>query len=338
MGVGACRRAPEPVGDGGVRRRHGAADDRRTRRRVGAVGGSPAHAELEHRSSARRLDDPCRLGGDQGGEVELVEQRRLQQLRGGERALDDGDRRVRMDDATLGHGVEAKSAEVDVNANQSRKASSNSAAAGSGAVTAQRLDVGRRGVRRRHPLGERREAGGDAVPGLVLAVVRVRAEEVLESDRPLVQPDPDVQLGHRQLVGVGAEEPPAKHRLEANGGYRDADGGCLRPRHGARGGRRPERLRRSGRLAGRAGRHRGDRRGQRGDHRGDGGRCPVVYTQDWHPPRTLHFVTDGGPWPVHCVRDTRGAQFHSTSPSSANWRARAEAARTATPASRCAIR
>lgn len=37
---------------------------------------------------------------------------------------------------------------------------------------------------------------------------------------------------------------------------------------------------------------------------------PVLYTQDWHPPRTPHFVTDGGVWPVHCVRDTRGAQLH----------------------------
>jgi nicotinamidase/pyrazinamidase len=36
----------------------------------------------------------------------------------------------------------------------------------------------------------------------------------------------------------------------------------------------------------------------------------VVYTQDWHPPRTPHFVTDGGPWPVHCVRDTWGAELH----------------------------
>jgi len=36
----------------------------------------------------------------------------------------------------------------------------------------------------------------------------------------------------------------------------------------------------------------------------------VVYTQDWHPPRTPHFVTDGGPWPVHCVRETWGAAFH----------------------------
>jgi nicotinamidase/pyrazinamidase len=36
----------------------------------------------------------------------------------------------------------------------------------------------------------------------------------------------------------------------------------------------------------------------------------VVYTQDWHPERTPHFITDGGPWPVHCVRDTWGAELH----------------------------
>lgn len=36
----------------------------------------------------------------------------------------------------------------------------------------------------------------------------------------------------------------------------------------------------------------------------------VVYTQDWHPERTPHFVTDGGPWPVHCVRGTWGAELH----------------------------
>lgn len=36
----------------------------------------------------------------------------------------------------------------------------------------------------------------------------------------------------------------------------------------------------------------------------------VVYTQDWHPPRTPHFETDGGTWPVHCVQDTWGARLH----------------------------
>ena len=36
----------------------------------------------------------------------------------------------------------------------------------------------------------------------------------------------------------------------------------------------------------------------------------VVYTQDWHPPSTPHFDVDGGVWPVHCVRDTWGAELH----------------------------
>lgn len=37
----------------------------------------------------------------------------------------------------------------------------------------------------------------------------------------------------------------------------------------------------------------------------------VVATQDWHPISTPHFVTDGGPWPVHCVADTWGAALHA---------------------------
>ncbi|MGH9902914.1 MAG: isochorismatase family protein, partial [Pyrinomonadaceae bacterium] len=28
------------------------------------------------------------------------------------------------------------------------------------------------------------------------------------------------------------------------------------------------------------------------------------------PARTKHFSDYGGTWPVHCVRDTRGAEFH----------------------------
>ncbi|MBT8206703.1 MAG: isochorismatase family protein [Acidimicrobiia bacterium] len=41
-----------------------------------------------------------------------------------------------------------------------------------------------------------------------------------------------------------------------------------------------------------------------------GANAVVVYTQDWHPPSTPHFAKDGGIWPVHCVMDTWGAEFH----------------------------
>ena len=37
----------------------------------------------------------------------------------------------------------------------------------------------------------------------------------------------------------------------------------------------------------------------------------IVYTQDWHPESTPHFAKDGGIWPVHCLADTWGADFHA---------------------------
>jgi nicotinamidase/pyrazinamidase len=38
--------------------------------------------------------------------------------------------------------------------------------------------------------------------------------------------------------------------------------------------------------------------------------APVFSPQDWHPESTPHFEKDGGIWPVHCVRDTWGAELH----------------------------
>lgn len=37
---------------------------------------------------------------------------------------------------------------------------------------------------------------------------------------------------------------------------------------------------------------------------------PVFKTRDWHPPKTKHFADYGGTWPVHCVQETKGAEFH----------------------------
>ena len=37
---------------------------------------------------------------------------------------------------------------------------------------------------------------------------------------------------------------------------------------------------------------------------------PMFASRDWHPPVSGHFKDHGGPWPVHCVRDTEGAAFH----------------------------
>ena len=37
---------------------------------------------------------------------------------------------------------------------------------------------------------------------------------------------------------------------------------------------------------------------------------PVIATRDWHPPGHCSFRERGGPWPVHCVQGTPGADFH----------------------------
>lgn len=37
---------------------------------------------------------------------------------------------------------------------------------------------------------------------------------------------------------------------------------------------------------------------------------PVFKSRDWHPNKTKHFAAYGGTWPVHCVQNTTGAEFH----------------------------
>jgi nicotinamidase/pyrazinamidase len=39
------------------------------------------------------------------------------------------------------------------------------------------------------------------------------------------------------------------------------------------------------------------------------GGATIIATQDWHPDVTPHFAKDGGPWPVHCVGGTWGAEL-----------------------------
>ncbi|MGD0649601.1 MAG: bifunctional nicotinamidase/pyrazinamidase [Verrucomicrobiia bacterium] len=36
----------------------------------------------------------------------------------------------------------------------------------------------------------------------------------------------------------------------------------------------------------------------------------ILATQDWHPVDHCSFKAQGGPWPPHCVRGTRGAELH----------------------------
>jgi nicotinamidase/pyrazinamidase len=36
----------------------------------------------------------------------------------------------------------------------------------------------------------------------------------------------------------------------------------------------------------------------------------IAATRDWHPPDHASFETEGGPWPIHCVQGSPGAELH----------------------------
>ena len=40
-------------------------------------------------------------------------------------------------------------------------------------------------------------------------------------------------------------------------------------------------------------------------------RAPIIFTRDWHPSDHSSFKEQGGPWPPHCVQNSKGAEFHS---------------------------
>ena len=40
-------------------------------------------------------------------------------------------------------------------------------------------------------------------------------------------------------------------------------------------------------------------------------KLPIFATRDWHPPNHISFKQRGGPWPMHCVKYTRGAEFYT---------------------------
>lgn len=35
----------------------------------------------------------------------------------------------------------------------------------------------------------------------------------------------------------------------------------------------------------------------------------IIYTKDWHPENHSSFQTHNGPWPIHCVAETAGAEL-----------------------------
>jgi len=105
MGVGASNRNAGALARGHVGGLLAAADP------GGAAGGEPAVgalrpsvSELDHRSPRGGVADPCRLGGDEGLEIDDVQQGGFHQLRVQNRTLDPNEWLVREDRAAFRDG------------------------------------------------------------------------------------------------------------------------------------------------------------------------------------------------------------------------------------------
>jgi hypothetical protein len=146
---------------------------------------------------ARRLLEARGVGGDEAGEVEQVEQRRLQQLAHGQAAFDAHQRDAREDDGAFLDGVD-----LDAGAVQ-RREPVEEAVLGVGQHLAQVRDVAGRELERVDH-GQRLLQAGEH---RVLAVERVLAEEEVEHGVVVVAPHLPVRVDPGEQVeywGLGA--------------------------------------------------------------------------------------------------------------------------------------
>ena len=195
----------------------GAADECRPGAGVGPPLVGAAHAELENRGALRRLANPRGLGRHQGLVVEVVEHRSLDELRHGQRPVDDDQGHVRVDHPTLGNGTDRQAFHGAVSAQPVEKGIIEETIAGR---TLQRPKIGhilgsRGGFP--HPVEKPLETGEDRIAGRMLTVVRVRSEKIVELDPPLGQPVTEVELGHGELVEVGEEETLGEATIAGHG-------------------------------------------------------------------------------------------------------------------------
>ena len=162
----------------------------------------------------------------------MVEQRRLHDLSHRQRPLHHRLRHVDVDDSPLGHGAQRQRLESALAAEPGEEVLAEQGRSGDPFDRAQSIEILVGHPRGLHPLHQPLEPGGDAVAGLVVSVVGVLPEELIELRPLILEAHPEIDLGHRQLVEVGEEDPaekmPGSHEAgEAylGAGRRTADGG-----------------------------------------------------------------------------------------------------------------
>ena len=213
MGMGAARDEAQPVRGGEVGGSRRSADERSPGGRIGRGSGRPPHPELQDCGASRRFHRPRGLGGNQRGVIEPVQQRGLQELGHGQRRLHGHDRRLGMHHPALRNRPHRERREPVRSGQPFDEWLAEEALAGAGSRGAQgvRLRGSEPGVL--HPVDQRPETGGDAVSGLVVAVVGVGTEVVVELGGPVGQAMAVVELSHGQLVMIGGQDALGQHAV-----------------------------------------------------------------------------------------------------------------------------
>ena len=194
------------VGQAGVRGKVRPADEGRPRPGVGSPSLCPPQAKLQQQLATAAVAHPCRLCGNQRLVVEVVEQRRLQDLGHGQWPLHHGDRHVGMHHPSLRDGAQADVIERAVVLQPGQKVVAKKPVAGLAPLAAQMCNVLVADMCLLHPVQQPLQPGVDAVARLVAAIVRVFPEKMIELGITFVQAITIVELGHRKLVLVGVKD------------------------------------------------------------------------------------------------------------------------------------
>ena len=105
MGVSTFRWVTQDVGETDIGSEVGAADKRGSGARIRSCSLGSAQTKLQQHAPITAFPDTRGLGGDQGLEIELVEERGFQDLSHCQGTLDDGERDIGVDYSTFGNGL-----------------------------------------------------------------------------------------------------------------------------------------------------------------------------------------------------------------------------------------
>ena len=166
-----------------------------------------SHPELEHSAAAGAANDARRFRRDECRVVEVVQERRLEQLGDGERPGHRHDRLVGVDHPALRDGTDLDVGETIGCGQPPEELALEHPRSGRRRHRSERFDVFLLDRQPVEPAEEWRQPGRDTEAGLVGPVVRGRSEEVVELGAPLGESLADVHLRHRQLVHVGEQRP-----------------------------------------------------------------------------------------------------------------------------------